>query len=178
MDVLVDISAISTNKDSLQKVFSKIEKETKKRLIEQEICRLNYLLSGSDSFSSEVENRFLKAFVSYFDPHSAFFSNTEKNMFINGVSEDNFTYGINFMLNDANEFYIAEILPGSSAFENEQLEISDKLIKLEENETEIWANCANFSQVIDWINSPQKSELSFYFKNKTEQHTALIFLKN
>ena len=164
MDILIDIATVSKNKDSLRKNFLSIEKDFKRRIIEQKKCMLNYYLSTPENFSNEIELSFLKSFVNYFDPHSDYFSENEKNIFINGVSEDNLTFGLHFLLNDDNEFYVAEIIPGSQAFKSKRIETQDKLLKITDNKNEIWANCSNINQILALLNSKNTNKLEFYFK--------------
>jgi len=166
-DILTEIASISKNKDSLKSVFKTLEKDIKKRCIDREKCLLSHQLSAFEGDGSGFENQFLQSVVLCFDPHSNYFSTNEKEQFLNQVSEDNATYGIDFQLDEKNDFYVAEIIPGSAAFANEKIELQDKLIKISDSKsTDYWANCSNFTEIFNQIYSAKNQNLTFYFEKK------------
>lgn len=70
--ILFSISRSNENYEKTAANFMEIEQKTKRRLIEEDLCRLNGLLLG-DNYIERVEHSFLNAFLQYHDPHSTFF---------------------------------------------------------------------------------------------------------
>jgi carboxyl-terminal processing protease len=57
-DILEDISKISTNLDSLKLNFSTLEKTSKAKIFESNLCKLNSFLNTSKGLEYELQNIF------------------------------------------------------------------------------------------------------------------------
>ena len=66
-DILEDISKLSSNLDSLSPHFSKLEKNSKSKIFETHLCKVNSLLNSPKGLGYDLQNDFLNIFCSYFD---------------------------------------------------------------------------------------------------------------
>lgn len=170
LTILSQIASISKNKDSLNKEFKKLLPKYQHQLIEKEKCIIEFELGKNQNFKQNIENLFLSTFVSCFDPHSNYFNATQKNLFLNSVSEENLTFGIDFLLDDENNLIIANIKPGSSAFKSSKLSLSDKLVKIKTSQNEIWSDCNNFNEILNVIHNNQNKSILFTFSNNKKEY--------
>lgn len=167
-DILYEIAQTSKNKDSIVLNFNALQKQFKKQTFDEYYCLNAYKKATPDTFSTQLEDLFLKAFTQYFDPHTVYLSQNDRTTFLNGVSENNATFGLHFAINNSNEFYVAEIIPGSSAFENSSIEELDKLVKVKSaKENEVFANCSTFDKIQNYLQSNEYQKLNFTFEKKS-----------
>ncbi len=70
---------------------------------------------------------YLDALAGYYDPHTSYFSNIEKEGFEEELSKDNYAYGFSLNENEAGEIMIAGLVPGSAAWMSNQMNKGDVL---------------------------------------------------
>lgn len=167
-DILYEIAKTTKNKDSIVLNFNSLQKQYKKQTFDEYYCLSEYKKATPETFATELEDLFFKAFTQYFDPHTVYLSQNDKTTFLNGVSENNATFGLHFAINNSNEFYVTEIIPGSSAFENGSIEELDKLVKVKSaQENEIFANCSTYDKIQNYLQSNEYQKLNFTFEKKS-----------
>jgi carboxyl-terminal processing protease len=170
--VLSEITQSSTNKDSLQNVFSIISKTSKQKIFEDYTCEATKYSITTEEFY----NLFFNVFCSYFDPHTTFFSTNQKSDFLSTISSDNFTLGLSFSVKDKNNIDIEDILPGGPGYFSEKLEIGDKVIKIKSNQEEYTVNCNNFEKIGKIIGSSEYKNISLTLKKKSgEVYTSNLY---
>jgi carboxyl-terminal processing protease len=137
--ILKDVALTSTNKDSLVKVFNTTANTTKIKTLDKYSCKSNKLnISQNDLYT-----QFFSVFCSYFDPHSDFFTKTDKSTFLSSVSADNLTFGMDVSFNDDDEIIVNQILPGSDAYFSEKIEVKDQILKIKYQKEEFNIACSN-----------------------------------
>lgn len=162
-DVLCEIAESSSNKDSLQNVFSSISETSKQKIFEDYSCEATkYSLT-----TEEFYNLFFNVFCSYFDPHSEFFLNNEKSDFLSTISSDNFTLGLIFSVKDKNNIVLDDILPGGPGYFSDKLEIGDQVIKIKSKNEEYLINCNNFEKIGKILSSSEYKDVSLTMKKKS-----------
>jgi carboxyl-terminal processing protease len=70
-ETLDDIVSKNSNIDSIKSNFNALVSASKKLIIENELCRINTILQSKTEFEESIFNHF----CTYFDPHTAYFSN-------------------------------------------------------------------------------------------------------
>ncbi len=170
--VLNEISESSSNKDSLQTIFSSISETSKQKIFEDYTCQAtNYILTVEEFY-----NLFYNVFCSYFDPHTMFFSANEKSDFLSTISSDNFTLGLIFSVNDKNNIEIADIIPGSPGYFSDRLELGDKIVEIKSKQEKYLVNCTNFEKIEKILSSSEYKEVSLTMKKKSgEVYTANLY---
>ncbi len=116
----------SENLDSLKTNFTSIEAATKKLILSNEICRISTLLESAD----KQEEKLYNFFCTYFDPHTAYFSDDSKTSFVASLSKEHFSLGMTVNLNEKNEIIIAEIDPNGPAYQTGQIKKGDQIISI------------------------------------------------
>ena len=102
-NILEDISKMSTNLDSLTENFSDLEKITKLKLFDANLCQVNSILDTKNQIEIDLQNAFLNLFCTYFDPHTNYFSLAAKSNFMSGLSTSTLSLGLIFQLNEKNK---------------------------------------------------------------------------
>jgi carboxyl-terminal processing protease len=171
-DILREVTESSSNKDSLQTVFSIISETSKQKIFEDYTCKAyNYSLT-----TDEFYNIFFNVFCSYFDPHTTYFSTNEKSDFLSTISSDDFTLGLSFSVKDKNNIDIDDILPGGPGYFSEKLEIGDQVIKIKSKQEEYFVNCNNFEKIGKILGSSEHKNVSLTMKKKSgEVYTANLY---
>ncbi|KAB1157520.1 S41 family peptidase [Flavobacterium luteum] len=171
-DILNEIAQSSTNKDSLTTVFPSLSETIKQKIFNDYTCEV----STNNLTIEDFYNLFISIYCSYFDPHTAFFSNNEKSNFLSSVSSDNYTLGITLSIKENNYLSIVEILPGGPAYFLEEIELGDQVIKVKSKEEEYFVNCFNFEKIVKILSSSEFKNVFLTMKKKSgEVYTVNLF---
>ena len=171
-DVLKDISETSKNKDSIKNNFENIAQKSKQKIFDNYSCEANnYNAKKVDFFE-----QFYSVFCTYFDPHTNYFSKNEKTKFLSSLSSDNFTFGLDFVINDKNQILIADLTPGGPAYFSDEIEINDELIKIKSTD-EIDVNCKNFDAIGKLLSSNDIRNITFTFRKKNGKIYSVKLIK-
>lgn len=172
MDILLDISSISQNKDSLTKVFDRISLNSKEKIFKSYDCTgSNYYLTRS-----EFNQKFLAAFCTYFDPHTEYFNQDERTSFLSTISSDNLTFGMITSF-DNNTLTVQEIIPGSSAFYSGKIDKGDEIIKIKTHQEEITIGCSEKEKLEKVFTSNDNKIVDFYLRKKNGEKYAVSLVK-
>jgi len=167
IEVLEEISKMSTNLDSLKINFTSIEKDIKAKTFEANLCRVNSILEDMNGTDIVLLNDFLNIFCGYFDPHSNYFTVDAKSSFISMLSTSNLSLGLNFALNDKEEIIVAEIIPGGPAAKTEKFEKEDVIVKVADTQGRGYmVSCASLDAVGDMIYSDSNQEIKLTVRKK------------
>lgn len=166
-DILEDISKISSNLDSLNQHFSKLEKVSKAKIFESNLCKVNSTLNSSKGIEYELQNTFLNIFCTYFDPHTNYFSLDAKTSFMSGLSTNSFSLGLNVTLNNKEEVCIAEIVPGSPAALSKKFEKDDVILKISNTKGEEYlVSCTPLEKLGELIYSDSNMDIELTIQKK------------
>ena len=125
-NVLRDVAELSTNKDSLTTNFDTLAKADKLKVFDKYECKTESYQMSEDEFNAI----FYSVFCSYFDTHTEYFSETDKSEFFTSVSSDNLTFGLYVSLSEKDEMTVDDIIPGSSAYFSDKIDVGDQLLKI------------------------------------------------
>lgn len=152
--------------ETIKSDFKNLEATLKPNIIQKEICKLDALENRHGSVEAFVKQTFLNAYLHYQDPNSSFFTATEKDMFENSLSNNQFSFGIITAKNDDGDIVIAHITPGSSAFHNGNFEVND-IIKSMKFDTEILETyCVSNEDVMTFTNDKKHHTITFKIKKQ------------
>ncbi|TSJ44748.1 S41 family peptidase [Fluviicola chungangensis] len=105
-----------------------------------------------------MQEMYLNAIAMSFDPHSLYFSPSQKAGFVEELSTQKEKFGISYGLDEQNRVILTEILPGSSAWLSNELVTGDQILGVRFN----W-NSTTWLEVKSGISGLK--ELSEAFKN-------------
>ncbi|TDW52265.1 carboxyl-terminal processing protease [Flavobacterium sp. 270] len=161
--VLDEMADSSENLDSLKTNFTSIEAATKKLILSNEICRISTLLESAD----KQEEKLYNFFCTYFDPHTAYFSDDSKTSFVASLSKEHFSLGMTVNLNEKNEIIIAEIDPNGPAYQTGQIKKGDQIISISNQKETLKVSCASMESISDMILSEANKHITLTLKRST-----------
>jgi carboxyl-terminal processing protease len=162
-NILRDVAELSTNKDSLTANFESLAATSKAKIFDKSECKIRSYELSKDEFNSV----FFSVFCSYFDPHTEYFSQSEKSSFYSTVSSDNLTFGLYVSMTEKDEMTVDDIVPGSSAYLTEKIDKGDQLLKVKYKQDEYEIACASIKKVDEIISSNEYKSAEFTFRKKS-----------
>lgn len=111
--------------------FQKLEKPARQDIKTFEQKKIRNIRNEFNSMYDYVLNEFSKVFALYFDPHTEYYTNAEKNSFESSVSSENLSFGIEIKENDKNEIEITRLTPGGPAWKTNQMHKGDIILAAE-----------------------------------------------
>lgn len=111
-------------------VFSKdsLVSFEKKARLKVETNYINYFSAFEGKKS--LQEMYLGAIAMSFDPHTLYFSPSDKNRFFEELSTQKEKFGISYRLDEQNRVVLSEILPGSSAWLSNELVSGDQILRV------------------------------------------------
>ena len=177
-DILEEISKLSTNLDSLNIHFEKLEKSTKTKVFDTNLCKVSSLLSSKKEIEEDLKNSFLNIFCTYFDPHTNYFSPDAKSSFMSGLSTSNLSLGLNITFNEKEEIIVDEIVPGGPAAKSEKFEKEDVILKVSNKKGEEYlVSCASIEKIGELIYSDSNAEIELTIQKKNGNIQAVLLKK-
>lgn len=166
-DILEDISKLSTNLDSLKQHFSELEKISKAKIFESNICKVNNILESKKGIGYDLQNDFLNIFCSYFDPHTNFFSQDARSSFMSSLTTSGLSLGLNISLNEKEEIIVDEVVPGGPAAKTNKFEKGDVVLKVSNNKGENYlVSCAPLDKIGELIYSDSNEIIKMTIQKK------------
>lgn len=177
-EILEDIAKLSPNLDSLNKNFSKIEKASKAKIFENNLCRINSILDNKNGIGYDLQNDLLNIFCSYFDPHTNYFSLEAKTSFMSGLSTSGLSLGINVSLNEKEEIVIEEVVPGGPAAKSQKFEKGDIILKVSNKRGDVYTvSCASLDKIGELIYSDSNEEIELTIQKKNGNILSILLKK-
>ncbi len=166
-DILEDISKLSKNLDSLDQNFSKLEKISKEKIFESNLCKLNNILENKKGIGYDLQNDFLNIFCSYFDPHTNFFSQDAKSSFMSSLTTNGLSLGLNVSLNEKEEIIVEEVVPGGPAARTAKFEKGDIVLKVSNKKGEDYlVSCTSLDKIGELIFSDSNETIEMTIQKK------------
>lgn len=161
--ILDDIAETSDNLDSVKTNFKSIELASKNRILTNEICRINTLLEEKSTQAEKLYN----FFCTYFDPHTAYFSDDSKSSFVASLSKEHLSLGMTVNLNEKNEIIIDEIDPNGPAFKTGQIKKGDQIVSVSNQKETLQVSCASLESVSTMILSESNKNIVLTLKRNS-----------
>lgn len=161
--ILDDIAEASDNLDSLKTNFNSIEAKSKKLILSNEICRISTLLETKTKQDENLYN----FFCTYFDPHTAYFSNDSKSSFVASLSKEHLSLGMTVNLNEKNEIIVHEIDPNGPAYQTGLIKKGDQIISVSNHKETLQVSCASLESISTMILSEANKSLTLTLKRNS-----------
>lgn len=157
--------------DVIKSNFSTLEVNARLDVIKNQLCKLEQFTNTSGGIDRYVKDAFINAYLQYHDPHSVFFNPTEKLIYETSLSSSQLSFGITTEKNKDGQIFIAEITPGSAAFNNGNFETDDIIMSLTANGVTLNTFCISNHEIEAFSNKEDHKTVSFLLKKKngTEQ---------
>ncbi|SEP55384.1 carboxy terminal-processing peptidase [Flavobacterium urocaniciphilum] len=164
-DIFQEISKLSKNKDSLIAKINSLKTSAKEKVFANQFCKINNLLNDS-KLKEKFYADFYKTFCEYFDPHTNYFSNIEKNEFTTALNSNDNSLGIIIEINEDDEFFVQKIITGTSAYNDKKISVGDQILNFETNEEKIEINCGTTEKINTILNDSKAYNLKVTFRKK------------
>lgn len=161
--ILDDIAESSENLDSIKTNFKSIEAKSKKLILSNEICRINTLI---ETKLNQEENLY-NFFCTYFDPHTAYFSDDSKSSFVASLSKEHLSLGMTVNLNEKNEIIVAEVDPNGPAYQTGQIKKGDQIVSVSNQKETLHVSCASLESISTMIMSESNKSLTLTLKRNS-----------
>lgn len=161
--ILDDIAETSSNLDSIKTNFTSIETKSRKLILSNEICRINTLLETKTKQDENLYN----FFCTYFDPHTAYFSDDSKSSFVASLSKEHLSLGMTVNLNEKNEIIVHEIDPNGPAYQTGQIKKGDQIISVSNHKETLQVSCASLESISTMILSEANRSLTLTLKRNS-----------
>lgn len=161
--ILDDIAEVSNNLDSIKTNFNSIEAKSRKLILSNEICRKSTLLETKTKQDENLYN----FFCTYFDPHTAYFSNDSKSSFVASLSKEHLSLGMTVNLNEKNEIIVHEIDPNGPAYQTGLIKKGDQIISVSNHKETLQVSCASLESISTMIMSEANKSLTLTLKRNS-----------
>ncbi|WP_433829528.1 S41 family peptidase [Flavobacterium anhuiense] len=161
--ILDDIAEMSENLDSLKTNFKSIEQASKKQILTNEICRFSTLIESN----TKQEEKLYNFFCTYFDPHTAYFSDDSKTSFVASLSKEHLSLGMTVNLNEKNEIIIDEVDPNGPAYQTGQIKKGDQIISISNQKETLQVSCASLESISSMILSESNKHITLTLKRNS-----------
>jgi carboxyl-terminal processing protease len=161
--ILDDMAETSDNLDSIKANFKSIEMTSRNIILTNEICRFNALLETN----TKLEEKLYNFFCTYFDPHTAYFSDDSKSSFVASLSKEHLSLGMTVNLNEKNEIIIDEIDPNGPAFKTGQIKKGDQIVSISNHKDTLQVSCSSLESISTMILSESNKSITLTLKRNS-----------
>ena len=161
--ILDDMAETSDNLDSIKNNFKSIEAKSRKLILSNEICRINTLLETKTNQNENLYN----FFCTYFDPHTAYFSDDSKSSFVASLSKEHLSLGMTVNLNEKNEIIVQELDPNGPAYQTGQIKKGDQIVSVSNQKETLQVSCASLESISTMILSEANKSLTITLKRNS-----------
>jgi len=109
----------------------KEEEAIRKAICIKELKMLDEKMKSLAAASNAVTDIFFNSITHQYDPHSDFFSISDKEIFETMLSDENLSFGLEVVENEAGNLEIAALVPGGPAWKSNELHKGDILQQLQ-----------------------------------------------
>lgn len=104
--------------------------QAKKEAFEYEYYNIKSFLAHPAGFSKYLATFYLDAIATNFDPHTSYFSDVERENFVEELSKENLVFGISVEEDEKGIIRISAIVPGSPAWNSNQINKGDQVLSM------------------------------------------------
>lgn len=157
--------------------FIEEEKRVRTRMILDELCTLEDLINNG-TVDKAIEEIFLHIYMTYHDPHSAFFNADEKESYEHDLATGQESYGFSIAKNSDDEYYVDYIAHGSPASINNDMQVNDVILALEVNNINKDLTCTSAGELNYFLGSIEHKKIVLTLRNKAGNTVKVNLVKS
>ncbi len=151
------------------------EPEARQQAGQKAICQIRKPLDSPGGIQEIVSTAFLNALASYYDPHTIYFSASEKQVFESALAKEALSYGFELATDDFGTISISKLAPGGPAWKSGKLYVGDILLGLqEEGEEPLNINCLSVQELRERLQAVRKPLRLHIRKTNGQAHTVSL----
>jgi carboxyl-terminal processing protease len=135
------------------------------------------ILENPAGFRALVNEMYLNALASSFDPHTNYFSPETREAFQAELSTESYLFGISFEQNDKGQLVVDKLTPGGAAWKSGEVHQGDELVSLQwENKEVLDMTGATVEEAYEVLDQSNHDKLLFRFR-KTDGTMSNVLLR-
>jgi len=107
------------------------EPEIRKEVADKEKQRIRYLINNNEVLNERISYHFLNTVATCYDPHTMYFSFSDKQSLEESLSREGYSFGIHIEENENGDICISRLVPGGPAWKSNELHKGDILMSIE-----------------------------------------------
>ncbi|MBS7253187.1 carboxy terminal-processing peptidase [Flavobacterium branchiicola] len=171
--ILDEIADSSDDLDSIKANLPSIEAKSKKLILSNEICRISTLLETKINQEENLYNYF----CTYFDPHTAYFSDDSKSSFVASLSKEHLSLGMTVNLNEKNEIIVEEVDPNGPAYQTGLIKKGDQIVSISNQKETLKVSCASLESISTMILSEANKSITLTLKRNSGKNFEVFIEK-
>lgn len=140
--------------------------ELLKIIQQREDCRMKSKRNANKDYKAFVDESYLKAIASAFDPHTSYFTNEEEAEFERMLSKETRSFGLEFYKNNDGEMEVYGIAPGGPAWNSSVINEEDILLKVKSSSQELVLDCPSALELEAFLMNPELDDAEFFLRKK------------
>jgi carboxyl-terminal processing protease len=156
--------------------FNKMEETARKKILRNEINKINRFLKDEVFLDNYITEKFLNAIAQCIDPHSEYMSVNEKEKFNSSLAPGRLSFGFYISTTENDELLIDALVPGGAAWNSKQINKGDFITAFALPGSEkVETGELSPEEVDEILSAPENKEIVFHIRKKdgTTQITKL-----
>lgn len=152
--------------------------QLKQQILDGESCKVSLQQGYPGGLKAFVGGRYLEAIANAYDPHTSYFSNSEKENFEAGLSQESLSYGMELDRNEKGEIIIEEIVPGGPAWKSNDLHEGDIIESIRVPGKAVKRfDCLSLREAVTDLMSPSVREATFSVRKQNGKTIEVRLIK-
>lgn len=161
------------------KELLKKEPEARKKVALRDKRVLKRITEHDGGYEAFISSQYINKLISIYDPHSSFFSASEKESFESSISTNELSFGFYFDENENGEIEILHITPGGSAWKSNQLHKGDVLLKIKPAQGKtIDLTSSTADEAMEQMSSFSGNEAEFTVRKSNGQIMEVVLIRS
>lgn len=158
--------------------FDELAFAKQKELVRKLRCELLQITDHEEGYDSFFMGKFMDAISASYDPHSGYFSLTEKELWDLALSTDTYSFGLEFEKNRKGQLQISQLSPGGPAWKSQSLHQGDEILEIEYPQgKKLDIYCLSISMLVKELNSSQSNSIYLKIKKRNGEIRSLSLQK-
>ena len=169
--IQIEDTPVSSISDSLEKAI-------RKQVHQKAVCKIQQTFNPQEGIENYMYHQFLNVIAESYDPHTAFFSQNDKERFETALSTEAGSFGLELDENPNGEIEIKRLTPGGAAWRSNQLHKGDILIEIQlNNQDSPDLNCIDARDLMKMLNQPGNNKMSVKVKKSDGKTETVVLYK-
>ena len=176
-DVYDAVYADSAKKMTFKAGLSALEPAVRERIKKTELKALKRIIDYPAGYSALINELYLNAVATCFDPHTNYFSPERKEEFQAELSTEAYFFGIVFEEDESGKIVVDKLSPGGAAWKSGEINNGDELLSLHWEGKEVQdMTGATLEEVYEVLDQSIHDKLLFRFR-KADGTVSMVFLR-
>ena len=146
--------------------------------IQRARCEIEQIQASEIGFEAYFLGKFMDAISASYDPHSGYFSLSEKELWDLALSTESFSFGLEFEKSREGQLQVSKLNPGGPAWKSQLLHKGDEILELEYPKgSPLDLNCLSISQIAKTLNDSRSRSMALKIKKRNGEIRKLSLQK-